>query len=218
MAASPNSTALLVDYYDALLRDGDIDGFRRNVSARYNEATLGKLLNSTDVQARRASVLSLGLFGGFARSNAAVADALKDKDPTVRALAHDAAWALWFRADSPEHNESLAKIRKLVDAGRFPEAIERASQLITAAPTFAEAYNQRAIAHFVMGNHAASAADCRLVLKHNPYHIGALGGLGQCLLHLNKRAEAVAVFRRSAELQPFDEGLRDLIISLEADR
>ncbi len=106
----------------------------------------------------------------------------------------------------------------MIDAGQFPEAITRADRLIADAPTFAEAYNQRAIAHFVLGDHAASAADCRLVLKHNPYHIGALGGLGQCLLHLGKRAEAVAVFRRSAELQPFDEGIRNLIASLEADR
>ena len=109
MASSPQNTALLVDYYEALIRDGDLDGFRRNVSARYNEATLARLLGSADAQARRASVLSLGLFGGFAASNAAVAGAMKDQDPVVRTLAHDALWAIWFRADSPEHNEALAR-------------------------------------------------------------------------------------------------------------
>ena len=216
--ATPNSTALLVDYYDALLRDGDVDGFRRNVSARYNEATLAKLLGAPDAQARRASVLSLGLVGGFALSNSAVGEAMKDKDPTVRALAHEALWAIWFRADSPEHNEALAKIRKMIDSGKAAEAIIQADRLISEAPTFAEAYNQRAIAHFVQGEHAASAADCRLVLKHNPYHFGALGGLGQCLLRLDKRAEAVAVFRRAAEIQPFDEGLKDLIAALEGSQ
>ena len=218
MASSSNSTALLIDYYDALLRDGNLDGFERNVSARYNEATLGKLLSSTDNQARRASVLSLGLVGGFAASNATVAGALKDKDSVVRTLALDALWAIWFRADTPEHNEDLAKIRKLIDSGKFAEATKRADELIAEAPTFAEAYNQRAIAHFVRGDHAASATDCRQVLKLNPYHVGALGGLGQCLLHLNKTSEAVAVFRRSAEIQPFDQGLKDVIASLEADR
>jgi len=218
MSSTPNATSILVDYYEVLLVDGDVEGFRRNVSARYNDATLARLLGSQDPQARRASVLSLGLFGGFAQSNAAVAHALKDKDPTVRALAHDAVWAIWFRADSPENNESLAKIRKLADAGRFAEAIEQADRLIAQAPTFAEAYNQRAIAHFVMGRHAASASDCRLVLKHNPYHTGALSGLGQCLLQLGKRDEAIAVFRRASEIQPFDDNLRDLIARLEADR
>ena len=42
--------------------------------------------------------------------------------------------------------------------------------------------------------------------------------MGQCLLRLGKRAEAVAVFRRASAIQPFDDGLRDLIASLEADR
>lgn len=218
MAASPNASSVLVDFYDALLKGGDVAQFRRDVSARYNEGTLAKLLDSPEPKARRAAVLGLGLFGEFAASNVAVAGALKDKDPTVRALARDALWAIWFRADTPEHNEALARIRKLVDAGQLAEAIERAGRLIAEAPTFAEAYNQRAIAHFVGGDPAASAADCRLVLKLNPYHFGALGGLGQCLLQLDKRAEAVAVFRRASEIQPFDEGLKDLIAALDGGR
>ncbi len=219
MASAPNSsTSVLVDLYDNLLRDGDLDGFHRNVSARYTEATLGRLLESTDLRARRASVVSLGLYGGFAASNATVAKALKDKDPMVRGLAHDALWAIWYRAGSAAQNDELTQIRKLIGQDRLPEAIEAANRLIAEAPDFAEAYNQRAIAHFFLGRHAASAADCRQVLDRNPYHFGALGGLAQCLMQLGKREEAVAVWRRSLELQPFDTGLRDLIASLEADR
>ena len=218
MASLPNSTAILVEHYDALLRDGDVEGFRRNVSARYNEATLARLLDATDAKARQAAVLSLGLFGGFAASNATVAKALKDKDPAVRDLAHEALWSIWFRADTPAHNETLAAVRKLIAADQLAEAIVRADQLIAAAPEFAEAYNQRAIAHFFLGHYAASAADCRRVLDKNPYHFGALGGLGQCLLAQNKRGEAVVVFQRALELQPFDDGLRNLIATLEAGR
>ena len=216
MATTPNS--LLVDSYDALLRDGDVEKFRRDVSARYGEATLARLLDSGNAKARRAAVLGLGLFGSYGASNGVVAGALKDKDPTVRGLARDALWAIWYRAGSPEQNATLGQIRKLIDADRLPEAIERADRLIAEAPDFAEAYNQRAIAHFLRGDPAASAADCRLVLQRNPHHFGALGGLGQCLLQLDKRAEAVAVFRRAADLQPFDEGLKDVIAALEGNR
>ena len=215
MAASPNASSVLVDFYDALLKDGNVDQFRRDVSARYNEGTLAKLLDSPEPKARRAAVLGLGLYGEFAASNAAVAGALKDKDPAVRALARDSLWAIWFRAGTPGQNEALAQVRRRVDAGDLAEAIERADRLIAEAPAFAEAYNQRAIARFLQGDLAASAADCRLVLKLNPVHFGALGGLGQCLLRLDKRAEAVAVFRRAAEIQPFDEGLKDLIAALD---
>ena len=218
MAALPNSATLVVDYYHALLGDGDVEGFRRNVSARYNEATLARLLDSTDIKARRAAVFSLGLVGEYTASNTVLARALKDKDPVVRDLAQDALWSVWFRAGSPAQNASLAAIRQQIGHEQFTEAIQAADRLIAEAPDFAEAYNQRAIAHFLLGQYAASAADCRRVLERNPNHSGALGGLGQCLYQERKRDESIAAYRRLLELRPFDEGIRDLIAALEAGR
>jgi Flp pilus assembly protein TadD len=211
----PHTRSLLVDYYEAFLRNQDIEAFRRNVSSRYNEGTLARLLQAGELQARRASVLALGLFGGFG-SNAAVARALKDTDPTVRTLADNALWAIWFRADSPENNEALERVRAQINRGRFELAIEQANRLIARAPTFAEAYNQRAIAHFFQGQFAESAEDCRNVLIHNPYHIGALGGLGQCQLRLGQNKEAIQTFRRALKIQPYNQGLRETIAELEA--
>ena len=211
----PHTGSLLVDYYEAFLRDQDIEAFRRNVSARYSEGTLARLLQAGEPQARRASVLALGLFGGFG-SNAAVARALKDTDPTVRTLADNALWAIWFRADSAENNEALERVRASINRGRLDAAIEHADRLIARAPTFAEAYNQRAIAHFFQGHFAESAADCKRVLVHNPYHIGALSGMGQCQIRLGRREEAIKTFRRALEIQPYNQGLRETIAELEA--
>ena len=86
-----------------------------------------------------------------------------------------------------------------------------------AAPRFAEAYNQRAIAHFFRGHFEASAADCLRVLERNPYHFGALAGLAQCQLRLDQRREALKTFRRALRLQPFSEGLREAVSALEAE-
>jgi tetratricopeptide (TPR) repeat protein len=212
----PHTGSLLVDYYEAFLRDQDIESFRRNVAARYNEGTLGRMLQAGEPQARRASVLALGLFGSYG-SNAALARALRDSDPTVRTLADNALWAVWFRADTAENNEALERIRALVARGRFEEAIEQADRLIAKAPAFAEAYNQRAIARFFRGQFAASIEDCRKVLVHNPFHTGALGGMGQCQIRLGLRDEAIQTFRRALKLQPYNDGLREAIAELEAD-
>jgi Flp pilus assembly protein TadD len=211
----PHTGSLLVDYYEAFLRNQDIDAFRNNVSARYSEGTLTRLLHSGNAQARRASVLSLGLFGGFG-SNAAVARALRDTDPTVRTLADNALWAIWFRADSQENNEALERIHRLINRGQYATAIEQADRLVAQAPTFAEAYNQRAIAHYFRGEFAESVADCRKVLEHNPFHIGALSGMGQCQIRLGKIDEAIQTFRKALGIQPYNEGLRSLIADLEA--
>jgi tetratricopeptide (TPR) repeat protein len=214
--SEPRTGSLLTDYYDTYLRDHDIDGFRLHVSARYTEGTLARLVESGDTQSRRAAVLALGIFGGYG-NNAVLARALRDHDPTVRSLAENALWAVWFRADSDENNQSLERISLLNSRHRYDEAIALANRLTERAPRFAEAYNQRAMAHFFLGRFEESAADCRRVLERNPYHFGALTGLARCQLRLDQRDEALNTFRRALNLQPYSEGLREVIATLEAE-
>jgi tetratricopeptide (TPR) repeat protein len=211
----PTATALLLDYFDQFLRERDVEAFRRAVRARYTEGTLERLVRSGPVAARRAAVVALGLVGGLA-SNATVAHALSDSDPVVRRFAQNALWAIWFRADTPENNAELERVRLLIGGEHLDEAIAAAGRLIGRAPRFAEAYNQRAIAYFASGRFEDSAADCRRALERNPYHIGALAGLGQCFIELGRRDEALEVFRRAFELQPFNDDLRQAIDVLEA--
>ena len=212
----PHTGSLLVDYFEAYLRDKDIDAFRKHVTAKYTEGTLARLVESPTTQARRAAVLALGLTGTFS-VNATVAKALKDKDATVRSLADNALWAIWFRADTPENNATLEKVGGLVSAQRLDEAIAQATALIERAPRFAEAYNQRAIARYYLGRFQESADDCRAVLERNPYHTGALAGLAKCQLRLGLRREATETLRQAGRLQPYNDDLKRWIESLEAD-
>jgi tetratricopeptide (TPR) repeat protein len=212
----PDTGSLLAAYYENFLRDHDIDSFRQQVSARYTEGTLARLIESGSPQARRAAVLSLGLFGTM-ESNAALARALRDSDPGVRDIAGSALWALWYRADSPENNALLEQVRLLIGHDRLADAVALSSRLIARAPNFAEAYNQRAIAHYFQGHFEESAADCHQVLERNPYHFGALAGLAHCQLHLNQRREALKTLRRALHLQPFSQRLQQDVAALEAE-
>lgn len=212
----PRTGSLLVQYYETFLRDQDIEEFRRHVSARYTAGTLARLVESGPMQARRAAVLSLGLFGGL-ENNATLARALRDDDATVRSLADNALWAIWLRADTPENNATLERVRDLIGHRLLDQAIDLATRLVERAPGFAEAYNQRAIAHYFWGHFEESAADCRRVLHLNPYHFGALSGLAKCQLRLSQRQEALETFRRALKLQPYSEGLRKVVAVLEAE-
>ncbi len=213
MSAS-SQAPLLLAYYEELEREGRAEWFVDQVTARYSEATLARLVGAGDRRARRAAVVALGLVGSF-EVNATLAQALRDDDEGVRALAGQALWAVWFRADTPENNAALAEIVRLIARGDLDEADRQATRLVTRSPRFAEAYNQRAIAAFARRRYAESAADCLKALEHNPYHFGALGGLGQCYLALGRRVEALATFRRAAELQPHSRALRDQVAALE---
>jgi len=212
----PRTGSLLIQYYETFLRDQDIEEFRRHVSARYTAGTLARLVESGPMQARRAAVLSLGLFGGL-ENNATLARALRDDDATVRSLADNALWAIWLRADTPENNATLERVRDLIGHRLLDQAIELATRLVERAPGFAEAYNQRAIAHYFWGHFEESVADCRRVLHLNPYHFGALSGLAKCQLRLGQRQEALETFRRALKLQPHSEGLRKVVAALEAE-
>jgi tetratricopeptide (TPR) repeat protein len=208
--------SLLVAYYESFLHDYDVERFRQQVSARYTEGTLARLIESGSLSARRAAVLSLGLFGTM-ESNAALARALRDTDAAVRDLAGNSLWAVWYRADTPENNATLEQLRLMIGHDRLADAVALGSRLIARAPNFAEAYNQRAIAHFLQGHYQESAADCHQVLERNPYHFGALSGLAQCQLHLKQRREALKTLRRALHLQPFSQQLQQAVSALEAD-
>jgi tetratricopeptide (TPR) repeat protein len=217
--------ALLVDYYRRIperredeepetwavrLQEG-LEGFKQEVTARYNEGSLQRIAGGPYTDARRAAVLALGLTGTMA-SNKPLAQRLHDEDAQVRQLAGDALWALWFRADTADNNLELQRIMRLRDPGRALEAFDA---LLQKAPKFAEAYNQRAILHFRREEYQKSIADCALVLKLNPHHFGAQAGMGQCYMKLRKPRAALKAFKAAMRINPNMEGVEDTIRTLE---
>jgi tetratricopeptide (TPR) repeat protein len=215
--ADQQADSLLDEYFRLFLADRDFEAFQDRVAARYGEETLCRLAtDSPGVTTRRAAVLALGALGRFPRSNPVLGRALRDPDPVARRIAEDSLWSLWFRADTPEHNRALRQVQQFAARGELNRAEALATRLIVAAPEFAEAYNQRAIIYFEQGRLAESARDCQRVLSLNPYHFGALGGLAQCQLRLNRPAEALRTLRRALKLQPYNVGLRESLRFVEA--
>jgi len=192
-------------------RRAAIHVFCKQVSDRYSEGTLLRLLQMGDAAARRAAVFALGQLGTMA-ANDALAVALLDEDEETARLAYDALWMLWFRGDTPAHNDELHRLVRL----REPEKLLAGlCDLIARAPKFAEAYNQRAIVHFRLEQFDRSAADCEAALKLNPNHFGAQAGLGQCHLRLRKHRAALRAFKVALRINPRLEGVAEAVRTLE---
>ncbi len=208
---------LLSAYFRQFLDERDLDAFRDRVDARYSEDELCRLAGRAVAdETRRAAVAALGLLGTFRKSNPVLGRALRDRDPIVRRMAEQACWSLWFRADTPEHNEALREVIATARRGELDRADQLATRLIEEAPGFAEAYNQRAIIAFEQGKLDESARDCERVLERNPYHFGALGGLAQCQMSLDRPEETLQTLQRAARLQPYNLGIKDGIRRLAA--
>ena len=83
--------------------------------------------------------------------------------------------------------------------------------LLARAPQFAEAYNQRAIQHFVRGEYGKAVGDCEAALRLNPFHFGAASGMGQCYMKLKKPRSALKTFRNALVINPSLDGIKETI-------
>lgn len=218
------ATALLVEYYNELPEPhGDapkawetrlrsaLETFKKRVAKRYTEGTLQRLLVHPDTRTRRAAVLALGLLGTMA-ANPVLAARLHDTDRSVRQLAADALWSLWFRASTDANNQELQRLLRLRDTKK---KLAGMTALIQKAPDFAEAYNQRAIVYFRLDDLPHSIADCERTLKLNPFHFGAQAGMAQCYMKLGKPRPALKAFKSALRINPGMEGVEETIRALE---
>ena len=92
--------------------------------------------------------------------------------------------------------------------------IARAGRLIERAPWFAEAWHQRAAAHFALGKLVESIRDCHQDLEINPYHFVAATSMGQAYLTLQNPVSALECFRRALRLNPDLESVRVQVVRL----
>jgi tetratricopeptide (TPR) repeat protein len=117
----------------------------------------------------------------------------------VQQLAGDALWAIWFRAAGRDHCETLQRI---VAGENARMTLRDLDVLISRTGDYAEAYNQRAILYYKLGEFRRAAADCETVLRLNPHHFGAAAGMAQCYLRLNRPRAALSAFRAALEINP----------------
>jgi tetratricopeptide (TPR) repeat protein len=212
--SSQNSRApVLCRLYRQYLDDQDSAGFIRGVSKCYNCGTLERLAVHCEHEVRRAAVLALGFVGDY-ECNHTMGRALLDDDRMVRMLAENGIRAVWMRAGSDEERQQLAVIVRLNAAQQYAEAARRASELIERAPSFAEAWNQRALAQFSLKRYAESIRDAHQALEINPYHFIAATSMGEAYLELGNAVSALESFRRALRLNPDLEGVRAQVVRL----
>ena len=165
------------------------------------QAALLERLQSGAVEDRRIAAERLGEIGDNAATPALV-QALHDPDATVRSEAHDSLWAIWHRSGDPAIDERLAQGIALMQSGSLPEAIAIFSEVIARAPDFAEGWNKRATAYYLLGDLDRSLADCEEVVKRNPAHFGALSGFGLIYLQKDDLPKAAEYFEKALAVDP----------------
>jgi tetratricopeptide (TPR) repeat protein len=124
-------------------------------------------------------------------------------------------WQIWLENDNPAfYNQMVTGISQM-NSNNLRGAVATYTQLINQAPGYAEAWNKRATLYYLLGDYEASKADIAEVLKLEPYHFGALSGLGLVNLAQKDFLQARTAFNSALEVHPNMEGVRENLKALE---
>lgn len=167
-------------------------------------------LNSPDVESRRAAAAALGKFGEMADADILLEE-LYDEDQQVRAAAESSVWQVWMRSGDARVDSLLKSGIRRMDEGQMAPAVEDFTRVIELRPDFAEGWNKRATAYYLMGDYEQSLKDCDEVVKRNPHHFGALSGYGLIYVQRGELERALEYFERALEINPNMPGVEQSI-------
>jgi tetratricopeptide (TPR) repeat protein len=124
-------------------------------------------------------------------------------------------WQIWAQSDDGAVRGLMEAGVDAMSRGDYRHALSKFDQMVLIAPDFAEAWNKRATAWFIVGDMRKSLADCDEVMKRNPQHFGALSGYGQIYINLEEHEKAIEYFKRALAVNPNLTELETVIQRLE---
>jgi tetratricopeptide (TPR) repeat protein len=167
-------------------------------------------LASADTEVRREGAAALGKLGTMADMGPLL-DALYDDDDATRAYAEGALWQVWMRSGDSTVDQLLRAGIKQMEEGRMGQAVDTFTRVIERKPEFAEGWNKRATAYYLMGDFDQSLKDCDEVIARNPAHFGALSGYGLIYVAKGELEKALGFFERALEINPNMPGVQQSI-------
>jgi tetratricopeptide (TPR) repeat protein len=124
-------------------------------------------------------------------------------------------WEVWMRSGRVDVDRILEEGVGYLSIRQLGAAHDRFSEVIAAAPGFAEAWNKRATVLFLMNEHERSLADIEKVLVLEPRHFGALAGRGMIHAHAGRWKEALDAYYQALAVNPFLKERQTIVPELE---
>ena len=190
------------------------DELARRVGQRWTPQQVCGLLCHERPEVRKVACVVLGLVGAMAEARC-LATALRDEDPKVNELAEQGMWSIFFRSGSDDATHHFKSGLAALERDDPREAAIHFHGAHVADPQFAEAYNQCAIAHYMLEEWDKSRRDCERAIELAPIHFGALAGLGHCHAQLGCFGKAAEFYRRALTVNPRMEGIATVLQRLQ---
>jgi tetratricopeptide (TPR) repeat protein len=127
---------------------------------------------------------------------------LEAPGPGEAQLVEGLIWRIWIQSDDGAVRILMRDGMAALQQGDYRRALSKFEQIVAIAPDFAEGWNKRATAHYLLGNYARSLADIARTLELEPRHFGALAGRGLVYLQLEDERRALKAFEAALAIHP----------------
>ena len=125
-------------------------------------------------------------------------------------------WEIWSTHPTDENlTQELLKGSNLMRGDTISESIKIFSKLIKLDPNWAEAWNKRATALYLIGDYEGSQKDRDKVLELEDRHFGALAGQGLVNIKLENYEKAIESYERAQEIYPAMQSPKIMIEQIE---
>jgi len=125
-------------------------------------------------------------------------------------------WEIWSTHPTDDKlTIELSKGTDLMQGSTLSQSIEIFSDLIELDPNWAEAWNKRATALYLIGDYEGSQKDIDRVLKLENRHFGALAGQGLVNIKLENYEKAIESYKRAQEIYPAMQSPKIMIEQIE---
>ena len=125
-------------------------------------------------------------------------------------------WEIWSTHPTDEKlTLELLKGSNLMQGDTISESIKIFSKLIELDPNWAEAWNKRATALYLIGDYEGSQKDIDRVLELESRHFGALAGQGLVNIKLENYEKAIESYKRAQEIYPAMQSPKIMIEQIE---
>ena len=136
-----------------------------------------------------------------------------------RAQAYDTEQKIWNLWSTHPTNKNLTlRLREgsnLVRNNQVLKAIEIFTEVIKKDPKWAEAWNKRATALYILRDYQGSQGDINKVLELEKRHFGALAGQGLVNIKLENYEKAINSYKRAQEIYPSMQSPKIMIDQIE---
>lgn len=124
-------------------------------------------------------------------------------------------WKIWIENGDPRIDALMDRGMNAMSVDDTDTALAAFNQVIRLDDSFAEGFNKRATVEFMRRDFDASVADIERTLALEPRHFGALAGLGQVYLAMNRKAAALKAFEAALAIDPRLENVQRTVNELK---